>query len=89
MNVGTLLYHQYTHLVTDDLKIGTENFICTRVPTGVATGVSARVAAHVATPTVWAIQVAPRMSVGTLTGTRSSRCNKDDIKFDDYENLWF
>jgi hypothetical protein len=29
------------------------------------------------------------MSVDTLTGTRSSRCNKDEIKFDDYENLWF
>jgi hypothetical protein len=36
-----------------------------------------------------ALQVAPRISVDTLTGSRSRRCNKDEIKFDDYENLWF
>jgi hypothetical protein len=63
------------------------NFICIRV----ATGVSARVATHVATVpyTEWALQVSPRVSADTLTDTRLSRCNKDEIKFDDYENVWF
>jgi hypothetical protein len=39
--------------------------------------------------TEWALQVAPRISVDALIGTRSSRCNKKEIKFDDYENHWF
>jgi hypothetical protein len=33
--------------------------------------------------------VSLHVSVDTLTGTRSSRRNKDEIKIDDYENLWF
>jgi hypothetical protein len=92
MNVGTLLYKQYTHFVTDDLKIDTETSYV-RVLLQVLLQVSLHVSLHASLHTSlrhteWALQVAPRMSVDTLTSI-SSRCNKDEIKIDDDENRWF
>jgi hypothetical protein len=63
----------------------------TRVAKGVATGVATGVAAHVATVRhiEWTLQVSPRVPVDSVICTRSSRCNKDELKFGDHENLWF
>jgi hypothetical protein len=103
MSVGTLLYKQYNHLATDDLKIDTEPsyvHVLLQVSLHVSLHVLLQVSLHVLLlvslhaslhtslrPTESALQVAPRMAVDTLTGARSRRCNKDEIKFDDYENL--
>jgi hypothetical protein len=78
MNVGTLLYKQYTHLVTDDLKIDTETsyvhvslHVSLHVLLLVSLLVSLQVSLHASLHmslrhTEWALQVAPRMSVELL-----------------------
>jgi hypothetical protein len=63
MNISTLLYKQYPHLATDDLKIDTETSYG-----HVLLQVSLQVSLHASLRhTEWAQQVAPRMSVDTLT----------------------
>jgi hypothetical protein len=87
--------------VTDDLKFDTETsyvHVLLQVSLQVSLHVSLHASLHTSLHmslytslhhTEWALQVSPRVTVDTLTGTRSSRCSTDEIKFDDSENLWF
>jgi hypothetical protein len=62
MNAGTLVYEQYTDLVTDDLKIDTETSYV-HVSLQVSLQVSLHASLHASLRhTEWALQVAPRMS---------------------------
>jgi hypothetical protein len=88
---------QTVHSSADDLQIDTETsyvHVLLQVSLQVSLQMSLQVSLHASLHTSLAIQsrhyrCRPCVSIDTLTGARSSRCNKDEIKIDDYENLWF